>query len=94
MKLIINVDIGDGPLEISTNLFTIVAWERKFKTKASAMSQGIGIEDLAYLAHSAMIQNGVSCPVVFDDFVKKLVTLEVIDQMTENPTVETPTVTD
>jgi hypothetical protein len=91
MKLTLKVDIGDGPLEISTNLFTIVAWERKFKTKASAMSQGIGIEDLAYLAQTAMIQNGISCPVVFDDFVKKLVTLEVTEQISENPTVEIPT---
>jgi hypothetical protein len=94
MKLTLKVDLGDGPMFVTTNLYTIVAWERKFKTKASAMSRGIGMEDLAYLAHTSMIQNGISCPVVFDDFVKKLVTLEVTEQMSENPTVETPTVSD
>ena len=30
MKLTLRVDQGDGPMDISTNLFTIVAWERKF----------------------------------------------------------------
>ena len=91
MKLTLRVDQGDGPIEVSTNLFTIVAWERKFKTKASAMAQGIGMEDLAFMAHTALMQNGIVCPVSLDDFIKKLVTLEVTEQMSENPTVETPT---
>ena len=94
MKLTLKVDLGDGPMFVTTNLYTIVAWERKFKTKASAMSQGIGMEDLAYMAHTALLQNGIACPVVLDDFIKKLVTLEVTEQMSENPTVETPTVLD
>jgi len=93
MKLTLRVDQGDGPIEISTNLFTIVAWERRFKTKASKIAEGIGMEDLAFMAHTALQQNGVVVPVVLDDFIKKIVLLEVVDTEHENPTVEVNTVT-
>jgi hypothetical protein len=93
MKLTLRVDQGDGPLEVSTNLFTIVAWERKFKTKASKIADGIGMEDLAFMAHQALQQNNIVVPVVLDDFIKKLVLLEVIDTETDSPFVEATTAT-
>ena len=86
MKLTLRVDQGDGPLEVTTNLFTIVAWERRFKTKASNIANGIGMEDLAFMAHTALQQIGVVVPVVLDDFIKKIVVLEVVGNETENPT--------
>ena len=93
MKLTLRVDQGDGPIDVTTNLYTIVAWERRFKTKASNIANGIGMEDLAFLAHTALKQIGVVVPIVLDDFIKKIVTLEVVDNETENPTVEATTVT-
>jgi hypothetical protein len=54
MQLKIRVDQGEGPVDVTTNLFTIVAWERKYKRKASDMGNGIGIEDLAYLSTPGM----------------------------------------
>ena len=93
MKLTLRVDQGDGPMDVTTNLYTIVAWERRFKTKASNIANGIGMEDLAFLAHTALQQIGVVVPIVLDDFIKKIVTLEVVDNETENPTVEAITAT-
>jgi len=93
MKLTLRVDQGDGPIEVSTNLFTIVAWERKFKTKASNIANGIGMEDLAFMAHTALQQNGVVVPVVLDDFIKKLTVLEVVDTEADTPFAEATTVT-
>ena len=93
MKLTLRVDQGDGPMEITTNLFTIGAWERRFKTKASKISEGIGMEDLAFMAHTALQQNSVVVPVVLDDFIKKITLLEVVDTEPENPTVGDTTVT-
>lgn len=93
MKLTLRVDQGDGPVEVSTNLFTIVAWERRFKTKASKISDGIGMEDLAFMAHQALQQNNIVVPVVLDDFIKKLVLLEVIDTETDTPFAEGITAT-
>jgi len=92
MKLTLRVDQGDGPIEVSTNLFTIVAWERKFKTKASNIANGIGMEDLAFMAHTALQQNSVVVPVVLDDFIKKLLLLEVVDTEADIPFGEATTV--
>jgi hypothetical protein len=91
MQLTLRVDQGEGPVEVSTNLFTIVSWERKFKRKASDLANGIGIEDLAYLAHQACMQHNVIVPIILDDFIKKLVLLEVVSDESERPTVPVPT---
>ena len=91
MKLTLRVDQGDGPIEVTTNLFTIVAWERRFKTKASNIANGIGLEDLAFLAHTALQQIGVVVPIVLDDFIKKVTVLEVVEDVPENPTVRATT---
>ena len=91
MKLTLLVDQGDGPIEVTTNLFTIVAWERRFKTKASNIANGIGLEDLAFLAHTALQQIGVVVPIVLDDFIKKVTVLEVVEDVPENPTVRATT---
>ena len=93
MKLTLRVDQGDGPVEVSTNLFTIVAWERRFKTKASKIADGIGMEDLAFMAHQALQQNNIVVPVVLDDFIKKLIVLEVVDTETDTPFAEGITAT-
>ena len=91
MKLNIRFDIGDGPVEVETNLYVVVAWERKYKRKASDMANGFGIEDLAFMAHeSAKIQK-VVVPAMLDDFIKKLVDLEIVGQQTTNPTHGEPT---
>ena len=87
------MNFGAVAVGVATNLYTIVAWERRFKTKASNIANGIGMEDLAFLAHTALQQIGVVVPIVLDDFIKKIVTLEVVDNETENPTVEATTAT-
>ena len=50
MQLTLKVELPDNTYTVTTNLYVVVAWERKFKRKASDMANGIGIEDLAYLA--------------------------------------------
>ena len=93
MKLTLKVDIGEGPFEVQTNLYVIVAWERKFKSKASNLANGgVGIEDLAFMAFESCKISGISgLPVALDDFIKRLVTLEVVDNDPANPTQAEPT---
>ena len=86
MKLTLRVDQGDGPIEVTTNLFTIVAWERRFKTKASNIANGIGMEDLAFMAYEASKINKIVVPADFDSFVKGLTNIEVVDTEAANPT--------
>ena len=49
IQLIVHPVEGD-PYEVTTNLFVVVAWERKFKKQASSLANGIGAEDLAFFA--------------------------------------------
>lgn len=87
MKLDLQVTTTDGEeYTVQTNLFVIVSWERKYKRKASDLAGGIGVEDLAYMAYESCRQTNVPVPAVFDDYVKKLASISVVSQETENPT--------
>jgi hypothetical protein len=87
MKLTLAVDLGEGPVEVATNLYVIVQYERKYKRKASEMASSIGYEDLLFLAYESCKVHGVTVPVVFDDFIKRAVSIEVVEQEAdENPT--------
>lgn len=92
MKLTLAVDLGDGPVEVTSNLYVIVQYERKYKRKASDMANGVGMEDLLFIAYESCKLHGVTVPVVFDDFIKKAVSVEVVEQDTAaNPTLAAPT---
>jgi len=93
MKLDLKVTTADGLYTVSTNLFVIVAWERKYKRKASELATGIGIEDLAFMAYESCKQSNVPVPLLFDDYIKQLQAIEVVGQDAENPTDEAVTPT-
>ena len=82
MQLTMKLTFADNEQIVTTNLMTIVAWERKYKRKASQISDGIGIEDLAFLAYEASRQNGIVVPALLDEYIKSLLNLEVIEQTT------------
>ena len=92
MKLTLAIDLGDGPIEVSSNLYVIVLYERKYKRKASDMANGVGMEDLLFIAYESCKLHNVPVPVVFDDFIKRAISVEVLDQDTDaNPTHAAPT---
>jgi hypothetical protein len=86
MKLSIKVITADDEYVVDTNLYHIVQLERKFKVKASDLAQGISMEQLGFLAHEASKTGGVPTPLQLDDFLKKLVGVEVVESESGNPT--------
>jgi hypothetical protein len=91
MQLTLQIDLGQGPVIVKTNLMVIVNWERKYKRKASQLGEGgIGMEDLAFMAHEAAKICSVPVPLMLDDFIKQLVSLEVVDNESGNPTEAAP----
>jgi hypothetical protein len=89
MKLTLRVKLYEGETyEVVTNLFVIISWERKFKRRASDLGSGIGMEDLAFMAYEASKQQGHPVAISFDEFVKKLEDLEVVETATAVPTQE------
>jgi hypothetical protein len=91
MQLTLKVTTDQTTYEVKTNLYVIIAWERKFKQKASNLATGVGLEDLAFMAFESCKVHGISVPAIFDDYVKKLVAIEVVSDEPTNPTDEAPT---
>jgi len=86
MQLRLSLTFTDGTQgEVTTNLFAIVSWERKYNRKASDLINGIGIEDLAYLAYESSKAHKIVVPVVFDDYIRSLQTIDVIDSEAPHP---------
>lgn len=90
MKITLAVDTGEGPVQVTTNFMNIIEWERKYKRRAGDLAQGIGAEDLAFLAWQASKTAGLTVPLMFDDYAKRIVSLEVVAQDDTNPTPEAP----
>ena len=81
MQLTLKAVFKDGnSYEVQTNLMTIVLWERKYRRKASDITNGIGVEDLAYMCYEASRLNGITVPSSLDAFINSLVNIEVVDQ--------------
>jgi hypothetical protein len=84
MQLKLKATFTDGTVnEVVTNLSTVVAWERKYKRKASDMASGIGVEDLAYLCYEATRASGTTVPGTLDQFITLLQSIDVLE--TQDP---------
>ncbi len=88
MQLTLRVNQGEGDYEVTTSLYVICQWERKYKRKVSdlAGAGGIGVEDLAYMAYEASRVAGVVIPGELDTFIKRLTVLEVVTTEADDPT--------
>lgn len=92
MKITLEVTQNDGQrYKVTTNLFTVVAMERKFKIKASDLAQGIAVEQLAFLAYECCKQNDIVVPIVFDDYLKIIDSIDVVNEEPANPSNEAVT---
>ena len=82
MQLRLKATFNDGTAnEVVTNLSTIVAWERKYKRKASEMASGIGVEDLAYLCYEATRASGTTVPGTLDQFIALVKSIDVLESL-------------
>jgi hypothetical protein len=88
MRLKLQVEEKDATYTVETNLFVIIAWERKFKRKISDLSNGIGMEDLAFMAYECCKQINHPVPIAFDQYIMRLVSIDVIEDEPVNPTEE------
>lgn len=89
MQITIRVTPNEGDAyEVQTSLFVIVAFERKFKIRASELAQGIGMEHLAFMAYESCKQANIPVPVSFDEYIKRIKSIDVVSDEPANPTEE------
>jgi len=85
MQFSIHVTETDKDYTVQTSLFTIIAWERRFKVKAHTLANGFGAEDLAFMAYESCKQQNIPVPLTFDEYLKRLVDVSIVD-VDANPT--------
>lgn len=84
MQLTLKAVFKDGnTYEVQTDLMVMVAWERKYRRKASDIANGIGVEDLSFMCYEASRLNGIIVPSSLDAFISSLKNIEVVDQATD-----------
>ena len=86
MNLTLRVTRNGETYDVTTNLMVTVLWERKFKARASDLATGVSMEALAYMAFEASKMTSIVVPVAFDDFLRSVENLEVVDNEPANPT--------
>ena len=84
MQLSIRYRLADQPsdVDVRTNPFSVMAWERRYNTKISRISdEGLGMEDLLYLAWEASkAAQIVVAP--FDIWAAAVETIQTVDDDT------------
>lgn len=90
MQLRIQYTIDGTPYETVTNPFSVMQWERKYKTKVSNIStDGFGIEDTLYLAWEAVKAGGVVVP-PFDVWAATVQSIRTVSDDEAVPTSPAP----
>ena len=73
--------------QVTTNMATVVKWERLYKRKVSQIGDGVGAEDLAYFEYEATRQAGIVVPSTLDQFIDTLDDMpQIVETDTPNPT--------
>lgn len=87
MQFTIRFQTDGDPVDVITTPWVVMLWERRYKTKATRIgTEGLGIEDLAYMAWEAAKCAGVVVPINFDGFAQNVRSIEVMTDDEARPT--------
>lgn len=82
MKLGLKLNKTDGEeVTVTAVVPDFIAWERHSKRKMSDLANGIGMEDMAYLAYSVIKRSGENVK-PFDSWINSI---ELIEPIEEDP---------
>lgn len=88
MKLTLEVtEVSGNVYQVTTSLPVVIAWERKFKRKASELASGnIGLEDMVFWAYESCKRCNIPVPLTLDQYIDRVDGIEVKDTDTAGPT--------
>jgi hypothetical protein len=79
MKLTLKLNMTDGQeLDLTAVVPDFIAWERYSKRRMSDLANGIGMEDMAYLAYSVLKRSGENVK-PFDGWINSVELIEPIE---------------
>lgn len=71
--------VDETEIETTASIADFVAWERHSKKTASDLSNGAGIEDMAFLAWSSL-KRSKKTELVFNEWLETVAELEAADE--------------
>lgn len=78
MELRLRVKAAGQTHIVTAGPWAIMLWERKYKTKVSKVPvDGLGLEDMAFMAYEALKAQQIEVPPTFDLFAMTVSELEV-----------------
>jgi len=79
MKLQLKIKtVNNEAFDVTCGIPEFIAWERYSKRKTSDLSNGIGIEDMAYLAYNALKRTGEKVK-PFDGWINDIEEIEAVE---------------
>jgi hypothetical protein len=79
MELQLRLQVGDTTHEVTSGPWHIMLWERRYKTKISRIqTDGLGLEDMTYMAYEVLKGRGVEVPASFDQFAQQVKNVEYL----------------
>jgi hypothetical protein len=86
MELRLRIDLGETTHEVVALPWHMMLWERRYKTKISRLqTEGLGLEDMAYMAFEVLKQRGEELPATFEQFAQQIRQVEYVGD-TADPT--------
>ena len=80
MRASIKVTSTDSEItEVEAIVPDFIAWERRTKRRTSDLANGVGIEDLAYLAWASMHRTKRISD-TFDEWLERIAEIEMVDK--------------
>lgn len=80
MKLQLKITMVDNEvLDVNCGIPDFIAWERHSKSKTSELVNGIGIEDMAFLAYNSIKRTGAKIK-PFDGWINDVEEIEAFDE--------------
>lgn len=80
MKIQLKIIMVDNEvLDIRCGIADFIAWERHSKSKTSELANGIGIEDMAFLAYNSLKRKGEKIK-PFDSWINEIEEIEAVEE--------------
>lgn len=85
------VVLKDGTFEVETTFDAWCSWEDKFNRSRVDPAYTLKLRDHAFVIWRSCMARGITVPINFEDFLKKIDTIDVVSEKKARPTKPAPT---
>lgn len=86
-----SVVLKDGTFEVETTFDAWCSWEDKFNRSRVDQSYTLKLRDHAWVIWRSCMARDITVPINFEDFLKKIESIDVVSEKKARPTKPAPT---